>query len=73
MPVPKEQLYNPVRVCITCFSDLDQEICKPKILATASHWINRDSHIWSNLWLDNCQQSIFNGINLYIIDEITNN
>ncbi|XP_042215598.1 myotubularin-related protein 3-like isoform X3 [Homarus americanus] len=37
IPIPREQLYQPVRVCGSCFFNLGMEHTKPKILAAASN------------------------------------
>ncbi|XP_064099234.1 myotubularin-related protein 4-like isoform X3 [Macrobrachium nipponense] len=37
IPIPREQLYQPVRVCGTCFLNIGMEHTKPKILAAASN------------------------------------
>ncbi|XP_069986655.1 phosphatidylinositol-3,5-bisphosphate 3-phosphatase MTMR3 isoform X3 [Penaeus vannamei] len=37
VPIPREQLYQPVRVCGSCYFNLGMEITKPKILAAASN------------------------------------
>ncbi|XP_045124631.1 myotubularin-related protein 3-like isoform X4 [Portunus trituberculatus] len=37
IPIPREQLYQPVRVCGTCFFTLGMEHTKPKIVAAASN------------------------------------
>ncbi|KAK7070785.1 Myotubularin-related protein 4 [Halocaridina rubra] len=37
IPIPREQLFQPVRVCGTCFLNLGIEHTKPKILAAASN------------------------------------
>ncbi|XP_050737089.1 myotubularin-related protein 4-like isoform X5 [Eriocheir sinensis] len=37
IPIPREQLYQPVRVCGACFFNLGVEHTKPKIVAAASN------------------------------------